>query len=162
MENKEKTVKRKEKIKNAVLNKTAKVEYELILAIVNRGFSEEVMDTAVKNGATGGTSLHGRGTYKTTQTVLGMRIEPEKEIVMIVADKKICAQIITAVYQCLGLHTPGSGICFALPISEVVGLRNHTGGIINKADIKDKPDEEKNKVDETKDKADGLENKNEK
>ena len=122
---KEKIKEKKEKTKSTTLEKKpTEIKYELILAIVNRGFSEEVMDTAVQNGATGGTVLHGRGTYKTVTSVLGMRIEPEKELLMIVADRKICGGIISAIYNCLGLHTPGNGICFALPISEVVGLRN--------------------------------------
>ena len=36
--------------------------YEVILCIINAGFSEVVMDTAKKLGAGGGTVIHGRGT----------------------------------------------------------------------------------------------------
>lgn len=114
-------VKLKDKIK-ATPDKP--VEMELILAIVNRGFSEQVMTIATEKGATGGTVLTGRGTYKTAHMILGMKIEPEKEILMIVVNKAICADIIKAIYENVGLHTPGSGICFALPISSAVGLKS--------------------------------------
>ena len=36
--------------------------YEVILSIVNSGFSDVVMDTAKKLGAGGGTVIHARGT----------------------------------------------------------------------------------------------------
>ena len=36
--------------------------HELIICIVNSGFSETVMDAARELGARGGTVIHGRGT----------------------------------------------------------------------------------------------------
>lgn len=117
-------IEKKEKAKPAALKKAPAPSFELVLAIVNRGFSEKVMSVASEKGATGGTVLHGRGTYKNARTILGMKIEPEKEVLMIVVDKTICADIIMAIYESAGLHTPGSGICFALPISSAVGLRS--------------------------------------
>jgi len=115
----EKTKKTAEnKIENEKTN-----QFELVLTVVNRGFSGEVMEAAIKKGATGGTMLNARGTYKQVQTVLGMKIEPEKEVVLIVVNKQITKEIITAIYEHCGLTTQGSGICFALPVSQVAGLR---------------------------------------
>ena len=37
-------------------------KYSLIIAIVNTGFTDLVMDAARESGAPGGTVLHGRGT----------------------------------------------------------------------------------------------------
>ena len=37
-------------------------KYEMILAIVNAGFSETVMEAAKEVGARGGTVIHARGT----------------------------------------------------------------------------------------------------
>ena len=37
-------------------------EFQVIICIVNAGFSEEAMDAARKAGARGGTIMHGRGT----------------------------------------------------------------------------------------------------
>ena len=57
--------------------------FELIVAIVNRGFSDLVMDAARKAGASGGTILHGRGTgvHEAAQ-FFGVAIQPEKELVL--------------------------------------------------------------------------------
>ena len=40
--------------------------YEVIFAIVNAGFAEDVMDVARENGARGGTILNARGVVKRT------------------------------------------------------------------------------------------------
>ena len=98
-------------------------EYEMILCIVNAGFSEAVMDAAKKIGARGGTVLSARGTAaKEAEHTFGITIQPEKEIVLILVPSAIRDQILHAVYQSVGLDTPGQGIAFALPVDSAVGL----------------------------------------
>ena len=64
--------------------------YELIFCIVNAGFSGTVMDAARSAGATGGTRLRGRGSAgKEAEDFFHIQIEPEKEIVMILAPAEI-------------------------------------------------------------------------
>ncbi|MCL1901745.1 MAG: P-II family nitrogen regulator [Firmicutes bacterium] len=105
------------------IEKASEDRFELVLTVVNRGFSSEVMEAATKSGATGGTMLNARGTYKEVKTILGMKIEPEKEVVLIVVNKQIAKEVIEEIYKRCGLSTPGAGICFALPISQITGLR---------------------------------------
>ena len=100
-------------------------KYELVLTIVNRGFADEVVDAAAAAGARGGTVLHGRGTTHNTETIYGVRIEPEKDLVMMVVDKDKCKAIMKSVYEKVGLNSYGSGICFALPVDDVVGLKEY-------------------------------------
>ena len=58
--------------------------FKKLTEVVYRGMAEEVMDIARKSGVTGGTIMHGRGTgSEFTTKLLGMEIEPEKELVMI-------------------------------------------------------------------------------
>ena len=98
-------------------------EYELILCIVNQGFSMEVMDAARECGARGGTVLNARGTAKEeAEKRFNIPITPEKEIVMIISKSEIKDQILHAIYTKCGLKTPGQGIAFTLPVSDVVGL----------------------------------------
>ena len=97
-------------------------EYKLIIVIVNRGFSEAVMDAARAAGAKGGTVIHGRGTSRHPHTVLGVRIEPEKELLLIAVERGAARAVMEAVNEAAGLGTPGSGICLALPIEEIIGL----------------------------------------
>lgn len=97
--------------------------YEALFCIVNAGFSDAVMDAAREFGARGGTIIHARGTASAeAETMFGITIQPEKEIVMILVPASIKDSILHALYQEVGLHTPGQGIAFSLPVDAVVGL----------------------------------------
>ena len=86
-----------------------KTSHELILCIVNTGFSETVMDAAKEVGARGGTVIHARGTAN-------------KEIVMILVAAEIKDAVLHAIYQSAGLKSEGQGIAFSMPVNHVVGL----------------------------------------
>ena len=56
------------------------MNYELIVCIVNAGFSELVMDAAKEVGARGGTVIHAKGTAnKDAEKYFKITIQPEKE-----------------------------------------------------------------------------------
>ena len=97
--------------------------HELIMCIVNTGFSETGMEAAKDAGARGGTILNGRGTAnKEAESFFHIAIQPEKEVVMILVDSKIKDAVLHALYQKACLDTMGQGIAFSLPVDEVVGL----------------------------------------
>ena len=97
--------------------------YELIFCIVNAGFSGTVMDAARSAGATGGTLLRGRGSAaKEAEELFHIVIEPEKEIVMILAPMEIKDTIMSAIYREAGLSSAGQGIIFSLPVTRTAGL----------------------------------------
>ena len=97
--------------------------YELIFCIVNTGFSGTVMDAARSAGATGGTILRGRGSAgKEAEDFFHIQIEPEKEIVMILAPVEIKDNILTTIYKEAGLASAGQGIIFSLPVTRTAGL----------------------------------------
>ena len=98
-------------------------KHEVIMCIVNSGFSEAVMEAAREFGARGGTVIRARGTANAeAESIFNIAIQPEKEIVMILVDTKIKDDILHALYKAVGLQTPGQGIAFALPVEDVVGL----------------------------------------
>ncbi len=98
-------------------------KFEVIICIVNSGFSEEVMNAARKCGARGGTVLRGRGTANPeAESLFGIAIQPEKEIVMILVKKSLKNDILHALYTAVGLDTPGQGIAFTMPVESVAGL----------------------------------------
>ena len=97
--------------------------YKCILAIVNSGFSEEAMEAAKACGARGGTVLHGRGTIsKEAEKFFNITIQPEKEIVMILAKGEQIDGILKGLYNAIGTSTPAQGIVFAIPVDETAGL----------------------------------------
>ncbi len=98
-------------------------KYQMILCIVNSGFSETVMEAAKEAGARGGTVIHARGTAnKEAEQFFHITIQPDKEIVMILVTDGIKDAVLHALYQSAGLKTEGQGIAFSLPVDEVVGL----------------------------------------
>ena len=98
-------------------------EYEMIVCIVNTGFSDAVMDAARKYGARGGTVLHARGTANPeAESFFKIAIQPEKEMVMILVPREIKDDILHALYKSVGLNTEGQGIAFSMPVDSVVGL----------------------------------------
>ena len=98
-------------------------EYEMIVCIVNSGFSDAVMSAARAYGAKGGTVLNARGTANPeAENFFKISVQPEKEIVMILVPSAIKDDILRALYEDVGLNTPGQGIAFTLPVDAAVGL----------------------------------------
>lgn len=98
-------------------------EYELIISVTQEGYSTDVMDAAKKYGAHGGTIIHGKGlNSKNSIKFLGYSIEPEKDIVLIVVKKDNKKVIMQAITDKVGIKTEGKGICFSLPVDNVMGI----------------------------------------
>ncbi len=98
-------------------------KFELIVAIINRGFSDLVMDSARASGATGGTILNARGTVvDKAQTIMGISIQPEKEVVLILTKAEKRDEIMAAICKSAGLNTLGKGIVFSLLVEDVLGV----------------------------------------
>lgn len=111
-----------------------KFEHELIVCIVNAGFSEQVMDAARSVGAGGGTVIHAKGTAnKEAEALFRITVQPEKEMVMILVAQKLKEDVLHALYKSVGLNTPGQGIAFSLPVDEVVGLSENAPALPKKA-----------------------------
>lgn len=97
--------------------------HEVIFAIVNAGFAEDVMDVAREHGARGGTILNGRGVAREEALAFfEIPLHAEKEILMMVVEKDIKNDILNAIYKEMGMGKPAQGIAFTLPVSDVAGL----------------------------------------
>ena len=97
--------------------------HEVIFAIVNSGFAEDVMDIARGLGVRGGTILHGRGVVKEDAAAFfGITLHEDKEILMMVVEKAIKDKVLNAIYREMGMGKPAQGIAFSLPVSDVAGL----------------------------------------
>lgn len=102
-------------------------KFQLVVCIVNSGFSDTVMEAAREAGARGGTKINARGTARQeAEATFGISIHPEKEIVLILANEDIRDAILHAIYKSVGLNSPAQGIAFSLPVDDTVGLGNKT------------------------------------
>ena len=98
-------------------------ENEVIICIVNEGFSDAVMEAARRAGARGGTVVRSHGTANAeAEKMFGVTISPQKEIVMMLVERACRDAILHALYTTIGLDSPGQGIAFSLPVDGVAGL----------------------------------------
>ncbi|MBQ9194890.1 MAG: P-II family nitrogen regulator [Bacteroidales bacterium] len=92
--------------------------FELVVCIVNAGYSENVMTAARSAGARGGSIVRGRGSANPeSEEFFGVTIQPDKEIVLVLVSADIKDAVLKAVYKNAGLSTEGVGIVFSLPVS---------------------------------------------
>ena len=80
--------------------------HEVIFAIVNAGFAEDVMDVAREAAA----------------AFFGITLHAEKEILMMVVEKELRDTVLNAIYKEMGMAKKAQGIAFSLPVNEAVGL----------------------------------------
>lgn len=89
-----------------------------IVAIVNDGYSDAVMQLAKLGGARGGTIIPANGSTSSDAAKLyGIGIHPEKEIVLILVNESIVKNILELLYDKLGKDSEAMGIFFTLPVS---------------------------------------------
>lgn len=109
-----------EKTINSTKNKS---EYDMIVAIIGRGFSDYIVSAARDAGATGATIVYGRGTADADKQVFGISLQPERELVLILVKSNERRTIMQAISDKTSLMEEGRGFCFSLPVSEVFGLK---------------------------------------
>jgi nitrogen regulatory protein PII len=98
-------------------------KHEVIFAIVNSGFAEEVMEVAREKGVRGGTILNARGVVKEDAAAFfGITLHADKEILMMVVEKSIRDEVLNAIYKEMDMSKKAKGIAFSLPVSDVAGL----------------------------------------
>lgn len=99
------------------------IMYHAIFTIVDKGKAEDVVETATKAGARGGTVINARGSgVHETSKLFSMEIEPEKEIVLILSETKLTEAIVSSIKDSLKIEEPGNGIIFVLDVNKTYGL----------------------------------------
>ncbi|MDR3277983.1 MAG: P-II family nitrogen regulator [Oscillospiraceae bacterium] len=98
--------------------------YQSIFTIVDKGAAEAALDAARRAGARGGTVLHARGSgVHETEMLFAMPIEPEKEVVLILAEAERADAITGAIREALHIDEPGRGVIFTVGTSKTYGLQ---------------------------------------
>ena len=98
-------------------------QYQLLVCIVNAGFSQNVMEAARAAGARGGTIIRGRGSANPeAEEFFNISIQPDKEVVLILVKNEMKDAVMTAVFKNSGLSTEGQGIAFSLPVNRTTTI----------------------------------------
>jgi nitrogen regulatory protein PII len=99
-------------------------KYELVVCIVNAGFSQNVMEAARAAGAQGGTILRARGSANPeAEEFFNISIQPDKEMVLILLPKSIKDEVIRTIYKECGLADKAQGIAFSLPVNRTTTIK---------------------------------------
>ncbi|MBU5312870.1 P-II family nitrogen regulator [Tissierella carlieri] len=101
------------------------IEIRCIIAVVERGKAEKVVDAAKSAGANGATIFYGRGTGESeVKKFLNMHVEASKEIILILTEIDKYKNIMNAMVDAGQLKKPGTGIIFTVPVTNLIGLHH--------------------------------------
>jgi hypothetical protein len=99
------------------------INNDLIISIINQGYSDEFMTVAREAGAQGGTVFSARGlAHEGPVKFFGVSVQDEKEIVLILSSREKKVSIMQAISEACGITTKAGGIIFSLPVDQVMGM----------------------------------------
>jgi hypothetical protein len=102
------------------------IRNDLIISIINQGYSDDFMTAAREAGASGGTVINARGlAHSGPVKFFGVSVQDEKEIVLILSSREKKVSIMQAVSEACGVATKAGGIVFSLPVDGIMGLDLH-------------------------------------
>jgi len=91
----------------------------LIVASVNQGYSNSLVETANLAGARGGTVLQAKNIeYGESNETL----QHEQEVILMLVKKEFELDIVNAVNENFGFNSEAHGTILSLPVDNVVGL----------------------------------------
>jgi hypothetical protein len=103
--------------------KKIEIKNDLIIAVMNQGFSDEVMSTAKASGARGGTVISARGLAQGGAVkFFGVSVQEEKEILLILTGKQQKTAIMEALSDKHGPNSKAGAVIFSVPVDQVMSL----------------------------------------
>ena len=106
-----------QEIKGVDADMKSEHKHNLIMITVNQGYVNEVMQTAKRAGATGGTVIKGRlAEIENFKEIANIEVEEEREIILIMAPADTSATIMEEVNREFGIKTEAKGILCSIPI----------------------------------------------
>lgn len=97
-------------------------QYDAIWAVVPAGKDAAVIESAEKGGSAGGTIFHARGSHVVEHGLFLNAMEPEKEVVMLIAKREDADAISQSINEEFRLDDPGNGVLFVFPIGNPTGF----------------------------------------
>ena len=98
-------------------------KFSMIMVMINRGYTDTVMEAAKAAGARGGTVVHAREVNaEGAEEFLGVKLDAEREFVMLLVRQKDKTAIMSAIGKVAGIHSKARGILFSLPVEDFDGI----------------------------------------
>ncbi len=101
------------------------MHFKLILAFVEEGKTDQLMDAARSAGATGATVInHARGEGLAQQkTFFGLSLETQRDVLLFLVEEHLCRQILETICEAGEFDSsPGTGIAIQIDVEDAVGV----------------------------------------
>ena len=97
--------------------------HELIIAVVNQNFTDQVLDASRVAGATGATILHTHSiNNKQAEQLIGTSFQRETDTIAFLTTHEYKAKIMEAIRETAGLKTEGGAVIFSVPVDSLIGI----------------------------------------
>lgn len=96
--------------------------FSLLVAVVNEGEGEDVVESARQSQPVGATILKALGTADHSQKSFDFEIIPHKELVLIIARNCHVPALCRTIYDAMRTDRPGRGILFSMALERVEGI----------------------------------------
>ena len=101
------------------------MKFKIILASVKTDLTDHIVDAAKAAGATGATIIPARGTgFREAKTFFGLSLEAHTDIIMFLLEESQVDTILKTIGETGEFDKPGTGIAFAMPVEQVIGLES--------------------------------------
>lgn len=103
--------------------KEKKSMHELVIAVVNRKYTDVAIEAARTAGATGATVFHTKSiNNKKAEVAIGTGISQETDSIFFLTSIEYKGKIMEAIRDGAGLKTEGGAVLFSLPVDDLVGI----------------------------------------
>lgn len=99
-------------------------ELVLMCVIVSQGMGTKIVQTAKKDGVSGGTILYGRGLAHSFVAHLVGGMDTRKEVILMAGEEEVVANSLSHLREKYDLDEPGTGIAFTLDLCGIAGTRS--------------------------------------
>jgi nitrogen regulatory protein PII len=108
------------------------MHFKLIIAMVEDRHTEEILNAAREEGATGATVLNqarGEG-LSPTKTFLGLSIGNQVDVIMMLVEEHLSRHILEKIAAVGEFdQTPGTGITFQIDVDDAIGVRHQINAL---------------------------------
>ena len=93
-----------------------------LYVLCNAGYAGDLIEIAREAGAKGATIINARGGGALREAIMGITVDSEREIILILAEEAMAMEIMLAIKSKMGYESPARSICFTLPVEQLIGI----------------------------------------
>ncbi len=118
----------RQETKSSADKKEKRAMHELVIAVINKDFTDTAIDAARDAGATGATVFHTKSLNNARfEQNIGTSLSQETDSVFFLTTSEYKAKIMEAVRDAAGLKTDGGAVIFSVPVDSIVGIGRFNG-----------------------------------